>query len=208
MSNLKIESARRQLGTALWLYLRDEDPVSVHCLAGGGCEMIEHFAKKAGAKPFSSYMLRAHPDLDIAKLKSIQRKFWNAFKHATHQGGEKERNDDDLLKRFSDEQNDHALFIGWYDYANATNSLPVEAQAHQVWYIALYPEKLDPKHSIERYQTIFPRLRGRPRAEQKQMLNRIIEKVRNDPNVMEDPMTDKRPLVIEWKPGEFDKAQI
>jgi hypothetical protein len=53
MSQLKIESARRQLGTALALYLSDHDPVSVHCLAGGGCEVIEFYAKKAGSEPFT-----------------------------------------------------------------------------------------------------------------------------------------------------------
>ena len=48
MSRLKIECARRQLGTALDLYLRDLDPVSVHCLANGGCELIQFHAAKAG----------------------------------------------------------------------------------------------------------------------------------------------------------------
>jgi hypothetical protein len=43
LSKLKIASARRQLGTALALYLQDADPVSVHCLAGGGCELIDYY---------------------------------------------------------------------------------------------------------------------------------------------------------------------
>jgi len=51
MSKLKVESARRQLGTALHLYLRNLDPVSVHCLANGGCEVIEFYAEKAGGQP-------------------------------------------------------------------------------------------------------------------------------------------------------------
>src|SRR5262249_3815550 len=73
--NRKIEAARRQLGTALALYLKDSDPVSVLCLAGGGCEVIEHFAKKAGGKPFASHMLETHPHLDSAKLHQIQRQY-------------------------------------------------------------------------------------------------------------------------------------
>src|SRR5450759_2779662 len=111
MSALKTESARRQLGTALALYLQDQDPVSVHCLAGGGCELIEYYAKKAGAKPFTFHMLQSHPDLDIAKLRKLQRQYWTAFKHATHLGTGKERQDDNLLLRFTDVQNDHAIFI-------------------------------------------------------------------------------------------------
>jgi len=41
MSKLKIECARRQLGTALNLYLRNLDPGSVHCLANGRCELVQ-----------------------------------------------------------------------------------------------------------------------------------------------------------------------
>jgi len=201
MSHLKIESARRQLGTALALYLDNQDPVAVHCLAGGGCELIEYYAKKAGAQPFSSHMLKAFPDLDIGGLRRIQRQYWNAFKHATHLQGGKERDDDELLSQFTDIQNDHALFVGWYDYALAVNALPIEAQAHQVWYIALYPEKLDPKHSIERYEKIFPNLRARSRPEQKRMLNETIKSARSDASFMNDPQTDTRDLVIDWQPS-------
>jgi len=103
MSHLKIECARRQLGTALDLYLRDRDPVSVHCLANGGCELIEVYAKKAGAKPFVSHILETQPDLDIKALKTVQRKYWNAFKHALERHGGDERDDDELLSSFTDE---------------------------------------------------------------------------------------------------------
>ena len=199
MSHPKIEIARRQLGTALALYLEDRDPVSVHCLAGGGCELIEYYATKAGGQPFTSHILSTVPNLNIGKLKKIQRQYWNAFKHATHIGGDKEREDDELLLAFSDAQNDHALFIGWYDYAVAANALPIEAQAHQVWYIALYPEKLDPKHPIDLYQRTFPNLGVKPRAEQKRMLNEAIKAAKSDASIITDPRTDARPLVINWQ---------
>ena len=58
MSKLKIEAARRQLGQALAFFLQDRDPVAVHCLAGGGCELIEYYATKAGGQPFTSFMLK------------------------------------------------------------------------------------------------------------------------------------------------------
>jgi hypothetical protein len=203
--NRKIEAARRQLGTALALYLKDSDPVylkdsdpvSVLCLAGGGCEVIEHFAKKAGGKPFASHMLETHPDLDSAKLHGIQRKYWNAFKHALDRKGD-ERNDEELLAAFDDKQNDHMLFIGWYDYAQAVTKLPIEAQVHQVWYLALYPEKLDPKFSKDQYDKLFPNLRALPRAKQKLRLRSSIKRARSDPKIMRDPTTEKRPLVIGW----------
>ena len=41
--------------------------------------------------------------------------------------------------------NDHALFFDWYDYVLATKTMPIEAQAFQAWYFALYPDKLNPE---------------------------------------------------------------
>jgi hypothetical protein len=198
MSQLKIESARRQLGTALALFLDDRDPVSVHCLAGGGCELIEYYAKKAGAEPFTTHILKTHPDMNIKELRRVQRQYWTPFKHAIHQHSKEERDDDKLLSRFTDVQNDSALFIGWYDYAQATNTMPVEAQVQQVWYTALNLEKLDAKYPREPYEKSFPDLLAKPRAEQKRMLNEAIERMREDPQVMSDPRTDTRPLMVGW----------
>jgi hypothetical protein len=198
MSTLKIECARQQLGTALDIYLRDLDPVSVHCLVNGGCELIEFYARKAGGVPFTSHILKDRPDLNIAALRKIQRQYWTAFKHAVHRHSQQERNDDDLLSQFTDEQNDAALLIGWYDYAQATNMMPVEAQVHQIWYIELHPDKLDPKHPSKSYEMQFPNLRAKSRSEQKRMLNEVIERMRADEAIMSDPKTDERPLMLEW----------
>jgi hypothetical protein len=200
MSRLKIESARRQLGTALQLFLRDRDPVSVHCLANGGCELIEFYAKKAGGRPFTSHILQTWPGLDLPSLRRIQRKYWTAFKHATHLHGRQERDDEELLSGFTDEQNDTALLIGWYDYAQATKQMPVEAQLHQAWYMALHPEKLDSKHASEPYQRWFPNLSARSRSRQKRMLNQAIDKARKDKKIMRDRRTDARPLILDWPP--------
>lgn len=199
MSRLKIESARRQLGSALALYLQDHDPVSVHCLANGGCELIEYYAKKAGGEPFTSHVLKTYPKLDIKKLRSIQRQYWTAFKHATHQHSGQERDDDAVLAQFNDEKNDHVLFIGWYDYALATQTMPIEAQVHQAWYLALHPMKLNEKHSPEPYEELFPDMRSKHRAEQKRMLNAVIEQARANEGYMSDPRTDTRALILGWE---------
>ena len=78
----------------------------------------------------------------------------------------------------------HTLFIGWYDYALATGKMPIEAQLHQVWYIALHPIKLAPQHSAEPYQEVFPALRTKSRGGQKRMLNQAIESRRTDADLM------------------------
>jgi hypothetical protein len=114
--SLKIEIARRQLGMATHLYLPDLDPVSVHCLANAGCELIKLYAKKLRGKAILSKTSarRFHQASTPAPV-------WIAFKQATEQGKpDAERDDDGLLKHFSCEKNDLALVIGWADYHLAT----------------------------------------------------------------------------------------
>ena len=191
----KAQIARRQLGTALALFLADSDPVSVHTLACAGCEIAEHLTKKAGAKPFSTHALATFPDLDIKEIRSLQNQYWNAFKHATTHGGA-ERADQELLERFCDEMNDHTFFVGWHDYALAVGSLPLEAQAFQVWYFALYPEKLNPEIDTTSYECVFPNLKAMGRSDQKKALQSVIAKFRSEQDLMSHPQTDSRPLIL------------
>ena len=137
----KTQIARRQLGTSLALFLENSDPVSVHTLACAGCEIAEHLTRKAGAEPFSTHALQTFPDLDIKAIWRLRNKYCNALKHANKHNGS-ERDDQELLERFNDEANIHVLFLGWYDYALAVGTLPIEAQVFQVWYFARHPEKL------------------------------------------------------------------
>jgi hypothetical protein len=204
MSDLKIEVARRQLGTAMDLYLRDLDPVSVHCLANGGSELIEFYAKKLSGEALLTGFVETKPGTTFVELRRIQRQYWNAFKHATmlYQKNKpiEERDDDLLLATFTDEQNDLALVIGWYDYQRATGKMPIEAQAQQAWFFALHPEKLEARHSPQKYEEHFPGLRARSRVEQKRMLNEAIEKAKADEGKMSAARTERRPLVLNWTP--------
>src|SRR5262249_46483976 len=189
----KTQVARRHLGTALALFLDDLDPVSVHTLACAGCEVAEHLTRKAGAEPFSTHALAAFPSLDIQELRLLQNKYWNAFKHATTRDGV-ERDDQELLDRFDDDKNNHTLFIGWYDYMLATRTLPPEAQGFQIWYFALYPDKLSPEVDRTDYENAFPNLKEKSASERKKMLRDWIATARNDLDPMADSRTDARPL--------------
>src|SRR5580704_9603297 len=102
----KTKVARRQLCTALALFLDDLDPVSVHTLACSGGEVAEHLTRKAGAEPFVSHALATFSDLKPKDIRRLKNQFWNSFKHATTHKGE-ERDDRKLLERFNDLQNDH-----------------------------------------------------------------------------------------------------
>jgi hypothetical protein len=189
----KVEVARRQLGTALDMFLNGRDPVSIHCLAVGGGEVAEWLAKKAGAAAFTSHVLITLPYLTPANIKGVRTKHWNAFKHATTLKG-KDRNDDEILAGFHPSHNEHALFIGWYDYNKAGLLWPIEVQVFEVWYLAKYPEKLNRDASRAGIDYLFPDLAGQSSDQQHARLNEVIRTSRNNDKVMNDPRTDDRPL--------------
>jgi hypothetical protein len=188
----KTEIARRQLGSALALFLKDSDSVSVHTRACVCCEIAEHLTRKAGAEPFSTHALLTLPEINVG---AIRNQYWNAFKHAKTRGGI-ERDDSELIARFHDAVNDHTLLIGWYDYVLAVGALPIEAQIFQMWYFALYPEKLNPEVDTMTYQRLFQMLPSKSRAAQKQALREVISSYRGNAEVMTHPETDPRPLMV------------
>ncbi len=194
-SELKKEMARRQLGTALALFLVDDDPVSVHCLACGGGEIADSLAKEAGEKAFSQHALDVHPEMQPTDLANLRNKYWNAMKHSRRHDG-KAREDDDLLANFDDSQNEHYLYIGWHDYASAVGSLPIEAQVFQVWYFAKFPEKLSADFSPDYFERQFPNIQLMKRNDQKKFLRRRIVWARKNADVMRHPRTDRRKLIL------------
>jgi hypothetical protein len=191
----KLEVARRQLGTALALFLENGDPVSVHTLACSGGEISQRLAELAGGEPFARHALAQFPDITPVQLKGLRNKYWNTLKHATDRAG-LDRADEMALASFSDDLNDHHLLIGWYDYAIAAATLPVEAQVFQVWYFAKYPDKLRDNADCSDYFTEFPDLNEVPRSEQKQRLRSSITRARGRHEIIDDVRTDRRPLIL------------
>ncbi len=169
--------------------------VSVHSLACGGGEIAEQLAEKATGAPFRSHILKSFPDMDVRAIKSLRNRYWNAFKHATGRDG-LDRQDEELLATFSDEQNDHALFIGWYDYALAHGVLPVEVQAFQIWYYAMYPEKMRSPFDVAALHHVLGNLESKDRSAQKVALRELIEFAGRESTVVNDPKTDSRQLIL------------
>ncbi len=185
----KLSVARAQLVTSLDLFVRDKDPISVHCLACGGGEVIEAVAQTQGDAIFATHIMKTQPTMDRRAIRRLRNQYWNAFKHFNDLKG-LPREDEELLHRFDDKVNDMALFIGWWDYLSCQRKLPVAAQVFQVWWYALYEEKLSPTADVDVARSAFPDIRGQDRAEQKRRLRRSIEKYRHDKNLLADPATE------------------
>lgn len=193
--HLKIEAARRQLGTALDLYIRDRDPVSVHTLAGAAGEILEHYAQKEGGVSFSSRVLGYSPDLTEKDWNDAKRQFRNALKHAATKKGA-ERDDEELLAAFSDADNTIHLFMAWIDYGNVAKMMPIEAQTFIVWCDAIFPSA----PMVARSREFFTGIQSKSPSRQKAALSRGIDRVRKIRDVMRDPSTEHRPLVLGWPP--------
>lgn len=187
--DLKLKVARAQLATALDLFVRNKDPVSIHSLACGAGEVLDHIATAKGAEPLSTHILANQPHYDEPKLRGVRNKYWNAFKHLTQRDGMM-REDEALLSDFSDSQNDAALFVGWHDYHVITGKLPVAAQVFQVWWYALNEDKLR-RADCQTIRRAFPNLTGVKRAEQKRRLRRAVEKWEKNANLLADSRTEE-----------------
>lgn len=191
----KLEVARSQLGTALWLYLEDLDPVSIHTLIGAAGEIAEHLARDVGQSPFIEHVLKTNPDMTPKGYYVLARQFYNAFKHLRANDGSL-RNDDALLAEFEDYHNDAPLFVAWTDYMAAAGSAPIEAQVFQAWFFASHPDKMATDEIALKYLAAFPMLDGLSRFERKRALKAQISLVRMNEEVMSDHRTDRRALLL------------
>lgn len=191
----KNKVARRLLGTALDLFLREQDPVSVHCLAMAGGEIAEWLAEKGGGEPFKNHVLETFPDMNMKNLREIQRRYSNAFKHATDRKGQ-DRDDESILASFDGSVNDATLFIGWYDYGMSGLSRPIEAQVLEAWYLAKHPENVNPDADVSGLNRVFPKLAALSPRRQHERLLEVIRKARKNGIVMNDPGTDRGPLLL------------
>lgn len=194
----KLEIARRQLGTALSLHLAEQDPVSVHCLACGGCEIAEQLALDTGDVVLRNFTLKSRPGMSEADHKALRNQFWNAFKHAKERKGAS-RNDDELMSRFSASENDVRLFTGWLDYSMVAKLLPIEAKVFNTWFLALDLTKFAPdvdQGFVAEIEREFPGLGDLPPDQQRQMLRHSIEKWRSSPVLLASKSTDHRPLIL------------
>lgn len=189
--SIKLQIARNQLGAALDLFIRDKDPFSVQALACGGSEIVEGLASDAKIPTLSTHILATFPGVEMRKIKALQNQYWNAIKHYYKGDKATVRDDDALLADFADTANDAPLFVGWWDYLMVTKRLPVEAQIFQVWWYATNEDKLTPESDLTSHRRIFPGICSLDRPAQKRQLRQVVEKYRDDPELLRDPRTEQ-----------------
>ena len=182
----KIEAASRQLVTAIRLFFDDRDPISIFSLAQNAREILATLCEARTIQGFVSHALSVFPTNtpdDIYKLANRDRSF---FKHA-------DNDPDGRLEDFSDDRNDHVIFVATYDLIALEKKCPLECQVFQTWYFAAYPEKLSDaarENILSITREYFPQFRTTDRKGQKKLgRQRLIEALNNE-DLLSDPLTD------------------
>ncbi len=194
--SVKLKIARAQLGTALGLFIKDRDPLSVQALACGGSEIMEGLEKQNRVPALSSHILKTYPDMDMREIHRLKNQYWNAIKHFYNRDNQTAREDEALMSKFSDVANDAILFMGWLDYQSVTKRLPIEVQVFQVWWYATNEGKLNPATDPRPFRSVFPEIMSADRKEQKRRLARVVEKYRRNSRILSDPRTEPGQLII------------
>ena len=123
----KTEAAQRQLVTAIELFFRDADPVSIFSLASNAWEIIDTLCTKSNVESISNETREHAAKGKDLKYDYINSPFRNFFKHAN-------RDPEAELEGFTDAENDHIIFLAVEDYIRLNNKSPVEFQVYQLWY--------------------------------------------------------------------------
>ena len=167
----KTDIARRQLVTAIQLFFDDSDPVSICTLAANAWEVIDVLCNNNDIGSISNQSRSHIPNGKDLKRDYINSSYRNFFKHA-------DQDVDDKLDGFDDQKCDNVIFLAAEDYMRFNTKSPLEFQVFQLWFLAVYPEKVanDARAKIlESIKLHFPKLRELARVEQKRMGKEALE---------------------------------
>ena len=185
----KLDVARRQLAVAIRLFFDDKDSVSVYTLATNAWEIVDALCTNRGVDSFSEQVRENIPDGKLLERDYINPPR-NFFKHA-------DKNPEGTLEGFSDDENDHVLYSVVDDLMQFEQRSLYECQVFQVWYLAVYEEKIatkDPERSLPEVSGALPNIRQLSRSGQKRMGRELLHKYSNDKELLAHPKTD----MSEW----------
>lgn len=166
----KWEAAVRQIDVGIGLLLTDGDPLAIRTLAGAAHGILADLTENQNCG--SSWRTKMIEDSGLSKKDALQilNGAQNFLKHADR--------DADSILSFDEEENDHLLFIASLECGELDHHLSFSMQAFQIWYLALYPEKIG--HDSEPVlisKNVFPSLSSKTRGEQLSLGHEFLERV-------------------------------
>jgi hypothetical protein len=125
-----IEAAERQLKTAIVLFFKDGDAVSIHTLAMAACELVAKACKRRGIESLHSmFFERVKPEFrkEAANRMNEARNF---FKHGSQDGKP--------LEGFADDRNDFVIFEACFGLDRLEISFR-EMRIFNAWFVTMNP---------------------------------------------------------------------
>ena len=182
----KVSVARRQLTTAIELFFANRDIVSIYSLAANAWEIIDVLCRRAEVNSMSKQTRQNVPDGKDLKRSYINSPYRNFFKHA-------ESDAEAALEPIPMSQVESVLFLATEDYLRLNKRAPIQLQVFQVWYLAKYPEKLDPAVAGELATAILKTLPDLPVQSHVEQLARgadLLAQALLDPEILDNPRTE------------------
>ncbi|KRQ01293.1 hypothetical protein AOQ73_18230 [Bradyrhizobium pachyrhizi] len=180
-----IEAGHRQLRTAIDLFFREGDAVSVHTLAAAAREIFEKHCEKQGLGGLFDFPTHAPAVVDLRQAWTVMNAARNFFKHPA------DRVEDSIP--FDDSENDAQIYIACTDCITLSPAgHPVEAGAFLLWSISSANiewtgEGLPPDDAAKVRAVMtemderLPGLRKAARADKKRWGLGLLEHVRSRP---------------------------
>lgn len=130
----KREAAVRQLDVAIMLLSTDRDPLTVRTLAGAMYGILADLAEQQNLG--SSWRMWIIEDSGLSRKDALKglNAAQNHLKHADQ--------DVETALSFDEEENDHLIFVASLECASLGHMLSHSMHAFQIWYLALYPDKI------------------------------------------------------------------
>lgn len=170
VTTTKRDAATRQLDVAIAMLFTDGDPLAVRTLAGAAygilADLAEHQARGA------SWRAKVIEDSGLSEnaARGILNAAQNYLKHA-------DRDPEDILV-FEESDNDHLLFVASLECCGINHPLSFSMQAFQIWYLAMYPEKVGRENEpVRKSVATFPGLSTMERPSQLKLGHHFLELV-------------------------------
>ena len=166
----KRDAAVRQIDVAIGLLLTDGDPLAIRTLAGAAHGILADLSENQNRG--SSWRTKMIEDSGLSKEDALQvlNAAQNYLKHADR--------DPDSVLSLDEEENDHLLFIASLECGELGHQLSFTMQAFQIWYLALYPEKIGhDSEPVRISKKAFPGLHTKTRIEQLSLGHEFLERV-------------------------------
>jgi len=166
----KPDAALRQLDVAICLLFTDSDPLAIRTLAGAAYGILADLAEKKNRG--SSWRTKIIEDSGLNRKDALQilNSAQNYLKHADK--------DTNIKLTFDEEENDHLIFVASIECGELGHKLSFSMQAFQIWYLAMYPEKIGhDTEPVRKSIKIFPYLATKKRADQLKLGHEFLESV-------------------------------